>query len=128
MVETTDVIFAVDSIPAIFAITADPFLVFTSNVFAILGLRSLYFALAGMMNKFRYLKVSLALVLLVVGVKMLLAEWLKLALGRHFNLYLLTVILSILAGGVAVSILAERRRMSRLTLMRPPVGKGKDRP
>ena len=60
MVETTDLIFAVDSIPAIFAITADPFLVFTSNVFAILGLRSLYFALAGMIDKFRYLKVSLA--------------------------------------------------------------------
>ncbi|MDO8754317.1 MAG: TerC family protein, partial [Anaerolineales bacterium] len=59
MVESTDLIFAVDSIPAIFAITADPFLVFTSNVFAILGLRSLYFALAGMLNKFRYLKLSL---------------------------------------------------------------------
>jgi tellurite resistance protein TerC len=114
MVETTDLIFAVDSIPAIFAITSDPFLVFTSNVFAILGLRSLYFALAGMVTKFRYLKVSLALILLVVGVKMLLAEWLKLALGKHYNLYLLSVILSILAAGVAVSILAERRRMRRL--------------
>ena len=114
MVETTDLIFAVDSIPAIFA-TGDPFLVFTSNVFAILGLRSLYFALAGMVEKFRYLKVSLALVLMVVGVKMLLAEWLKLALGKHFNLYLLTVILSILAAGVAISILAARRRVSRLT-------------
>ncbi|HEY5994272.1 MAG TPA: TerC/Alx family metal homeostasis membrane protein, partial [Gallionellaceae bacterium] len=63
IVETTDVIFAVDSIPAIFAITGDPFLVFTSNVFAILGLRSLYFALAGMIESFRYLKLSLALVL-----------------------------------------------------------------
>jgi tellurite resistance protein TerC len=115
MVETTDLIFAVDSIPAIFAITGDPFLVFTSNVFAILGLRSLYFALAGMVKKFRYLKVSLALVLMVVGVKMLLAEWLKLALGKHFNLYLLAVILSILAAGVAASVLAERRQMSRLT-------------
>jgi tellurite resistance protein TerC len=115
MVETTDVIFAVDSIPAIFAITSDPFLVFTSNVFAILGLRSLYFALAGMVKKFRYLKVSLALVLMVVGVKMLLAEWLKLALGKHFNLYLLTVVLSILAAGVATSVLVERRRMSHLT-------------
>jgi len=115
MVETTDLIFAVDSIPAIFAITSDPFLVFTSNVFAILGLRALYFALAGMVNKFRYLKVSLALVLLVVGVKMLLAEWLKLALGKHFNLYLLIVILSILAAGAAASVLAERRQMSRLT-------------
>ncbi len=103
MVETTDVIFAVDSIPAIFAITGDPFLVFTSNVFAILGLRSLYFALAGMVKKFRYLKVSLALVLTVVGVKMLIAEWLKLALGNYFNLYLLTVVLLILAAGVAAS-------------------------
>ena len=110
MVETTDVIFAVDSIPAIFSITSDPFLVFTSNVFAILGLRSLYFALAGMVNKFRYLKVSLALVLMLVGVKMLLAEWLKVALGRHFNLYLLTLVLSILAAGVAASVLAEHRR------------------
>jgi tellurite resistance protein TerC len=115
MVETTDLIFAVDSIPAIFAITADPFLVFTSNVFAVLGLRSLYFALAGMVNKFQYLKVSLAVVLLVVGVKMLLAEWLKLALGKHFNLYLLAVILSILAVGVVASMLTERRRMRRLT-------------
>ena len=110
MVETTDVIFAVDSIPAIFAITADPFLVFTSNVFAILGLRSLYFALAGMVKKFRYLKVSLALVLMVVGAKMLVAEWLKFAIGKHFNLYLLAVVLSILAAGVAASVLAERRR------------------
>ncbi|MRR16794.1 MAG: TerC family protein [Deltaproteobacteria bacterium] len=108
MVETTDLIFAVDSIPAIFAITGDPFLVFTSNVFAILGLRSLYFALAGMMSKFRYLKPALALVLMVVGVKMLIAEWLKLALGKHFNLYLLMVVLAILAAGVAVSLIAER--------------------
>ena len=115
MVETTDLIFAVDSIPAIFAITTDPFLVFTSNVFAILGLRSLYFALAGMVEKFRYLKVALAVVLLVVGVKMLLAEWLKRALGRHFNLYLLMVILGVLAAGVIASVIAERRENSRLT-------------
>ena len=115
MVETTDLIFAVDSIPAIFAITGDAFLVFTSNVFAILGLRSLYFALAGMVKKFRYLKVSLALVLMVVGVKMLLAEWLKIALGKHFNLYLLLVVLVILVAGVAGSLLAERRSISRLT-------------
>jgi tellurite resistance protein TerC len=110
MVETTDVVFAVDSIPAIFAITGDPFLVFTSNVFAMLGLRSLYFVLAGMVKKFRYLKVSLASVLMVVGVKMLLAEWLKLALGRHFNLYLLTVVLLILAAGVAASVVEDHRR------------------
>jgi len=115
MVESTDLIFAVDSIPAIFAITADPFLVFTSNVFAILGLRSLYFALAGMLDKFRYLKVSLALVLMVVGVKMLVAEWLKLALGKHFNFYLLGLVLLILAAGVAVSLIAGRRGEGRLT-------------
>jgi tellurite resistance protein TerC len=115
MVETTDLIFAVDSIPAIFAITGDPFLVFTSNVFAILGLRSLYFALAGMVSKFRYLKAALAVVLLVVGVKMLLAEWLKLALGRHFNLYLLGLVLAILAAGVAASLNAERRSASGRT-------------
>lgn len=72
VVETTDVVFAVDSIPAIFGITRDPFLVFTSNVFAIMGLRSLYFALASLMNKFAYLKYSLAFILVFVGVKMML--------------------------------------------------------
>lgn len=103
MVEFTDLIFAVDSIPAIFAITSDPFLVFTSNVFAILGLRSLYFALSGMIDKFRYLKVSLALVLMLVGVKMMTHTWLKEFLGANFNLYLLAVVLLILAGGVVAS-------------------------
>ena len=109
MVETTDVIFAVDSIPAIFAITGDPFLVFTSNVFAILGLRSLYFALAGMVQKFRYLKIALAAVLMIVGFKMMLATWLKLVLGEHFNLILLMVIAVVLACGVIGSIVADRR-------------------
>jgi tellurite resistance protein TerC len=114
IVESTDVVFAVDSIPAIFAITADPFLVFTSNVFAILGLRSLYFALAGMLDKFRYLKVSLALVLLVVGIKMFVAEWLKVSVGKHFNLYLLGVIFSILSTGVITSWMADQRDNGRL--------------
>ncbi len=104
LVETTDLIFAVDSIPAVFAITADPFLVFTSNAFAILGLRSLYFALAGMIDKFRYLKVSLATVLFVVGLKMLLVEQLKESLGPGFNLYLLLVIVMILASGILASL------------------------
>ena len=108
VVETTDVIFAVDSIPAIFAITADPFLVFTSNVFAILGLRALYFALAGMLDKFCYLKFALAQVLLVVGLKMFFAETLKDWLGKHFNLYLLVVIFSILTAGVLASLFAQR--------------------
>lgn len=109
MVETSDLIFAIDSIPAIFAITGDPFLIFTSNVFAILGLRSLYFALAGMVNRFRYLKAALALVLMVVGVKMLIAEWLKLMFGKHFNLYLLAIVLVILAVGIAASLMVARR-------------------
>jgi tellurite resistance protein TerC len=74
LVELTDLIFAVDSIPAIFAVTTDPFIVYTSNVFAILGLRALYFALAGVMDKFHYLKIGLGVVLAFVGVKMLLAH------------------------------------------------------
>jgi tellurite resistance protein TerC len=73
VVETTDLLFALDSIPAIFAITTDPFIVYTSNIFAILGLRSLYFALAGLMNLFHYLRIGLAIVLTFVGLKMLLA-------------------------------------------------------
>lgn len=77
IIEFTDLIFAVDSIPAIFAVTRDPFIVYTSNVFAILGLRSLYFALAGMVDKFRYLKVGLSFVLMFVGVKMLLLDIFK---------------------------------------------------
>jgi tellurite resistance protein TerC len=108
VVEFTDLIFAVDSIPAIFAITTDPFLVFTSNVFAILGLRSLYFALSGMLDTFKYLKLSLALVLMVVGTKMLVAEWLKGMLGSGFNFYLLGVVLTILAVGVVASLIDSR--------------------
>jgi tellurite resistance protein TerC len=72
LIEFSDLVFAVDSIPAIFAITQDPFIVFTSNVFAILGLRSLYFALAGIVHRFHYLKYGLALVLAVIGAKMIL--------------------------------------------------------
>ena len=107
VVETTDLIFAVDSIPAIFAITADPFLVFTSNVFAILGLRSLYFALAGLIDKFRFLKVSLAVVLALVGVKMLTAEWLKAtfpAIKAGLNFYVLGMVALVLGLGVVASL------------------------
>ncbi len=75
LIELTDVVFALDSIPAIFAITTDPFIVYTSNVFAILGLRALYFALAGIVHRFHYLKYGLSLVLVVVGVKMILNAW-----------------------------------------------------
>ena len=99
-VEATDVMFAADSIPAIFAVTRDPFIVFTSNIFAIFGLRSLYFALAGMMDAFRYLKVGLALVLLFVGAKMTLSGVLTVPI-----LVSLGVIVLILAGSVVVSLL-----------------------
>jgi len=109
LVETTDLIFAVDSIPAIFAITTDPFIVFTSNVFAILGLRSLYFALSGAIAKFRYLKVSLAAILGLVGVKMLAAEWLKDVIGPSFNFYLLGIVAAILGVGVLASVIVARR-------------------
>jgi len=74
VVETTDIVFAVDSIPAIFAITKDPFLVFTSNIFAILGLRSLYFVLASLLGKFKHLKYSLIFILFFVGVKILISQ------------------------------------------------------
>jgi tellurite resistance protein TerC len=105
MVEATDLLFAVDSIPAIFAITADPFLVFASNAFAILGLRSLYFVLAGALDRFRYLKTSLALVLALVGTKMLAHTWLKQALGEHFTLYVLAAVVLILSAGAIASLL-----------------------
>jgi len=109
LVEFTDVIFAVDSIPAVFAVTTDAFLVFTSNVFAILGLRSLYFALAGMIDRFKYLKLSLSLVLMVIGVKMMTHGWLKAWLGVHFNFYVLAVVATIIAAGVVVSLVATRK-------------------
>jgi tellurite resistance protein TerC len=104
MIEITDLVFAVDSIPAIFAITADPFLVFTSNVFAILGLRSLYFALAGALHVLKYLKHALAIVLLTVGVKMVAHSWLEHLLGPGFNLYLLAAVVLILGVGALASV------------------------
>ncbi|MBN1845965.1 MAG: TerC family protein [Sedimentisphaerales bacterium] len=97
-VESSDVMFAVDSIPAIFAVTTDPFIIFTSNVFAILGLRSLYFALAAMIHRFRYVRQALVLVLLYVGIKMLLSH--------HYPIETwisLLVIVSILAAALAAS-------------------------
>ncbi|MCY7417354.1 MAG: TerC family protein [Chloroflexi bacterium] len=103
-VETTDLIFAVDSIPAIFAITTDPFIVFTSNAFALLGLRSLYFLLADAADRFRYLKVGLALVLIFVGGKMLLSEVFKIDPVPS-----LAVIVAIIGGSVVASLWANRR-------------------
>jgi tellurite resistance protein TerC len=103
IVESTDLIFAVDSIPAIFAVTSNPFIVYTSNVCAILGLRSLYFALAGMMSKFVYLKLGLSAVLTFVGVKMLLA-----GVWPMPTLVSLGVIIGILAIAVIASIVRTR--------------------
>jgi tellurite resistance protein TerC len=103
-VEATDVVFAVDSIPAIFTITADPFLVFSSNIFAILGLRSLFFLLAGLLDSFHALRYSLAAILLLIGCKMFFADWLKETIGQHFNLVLLAVVATMLAGGVVASL------------------------
>jgi tellurite resistance protein TerC len=106
LVEFTDLIFAVDSIPAIFAVTTDPFIVYTSNVFAILGLRSLYFALAGMMDKFHYLKIGLGAVLTFVGVKMCLGHspW---KIDTHLSLL---VIVTILASSVVASLVWPKKR------------------
>jgi tellurite resistance protein TerC len=104
MVELTDVVFAVDSIPAILAVTRDPFLVFTSNAFAILGLRSLYFAVAGLMAMFRYLKYSLVAILAFVGVKMLLIDHYH--VPNHISL---AIILATLGLGIVASIWATRR-------------------
>jgi tellurite resistance protein TerC len=104
VVETTDVIFAVDSIPAIFAITTDPFIVYTSNVFAILGLRALYFMLAGVMEMFVYLKVGLSFVLVFVGVKMTLVDVYKIPIGASLG-----VIGGILLLSVLMSLASQRR-------------------
>jgi len=105
LIEFSDVIFAVDSIPAIFAVTKDPFIVYTSNVFAILGLRSLYFALAGVMDKFHYLKIGLGVVLTFVGVKMLLSHtpW------KIDTLVSLGVIVGVLATSVIVSLMRPKK-------------------
>lgn len=96
-VEVSDVVFAVDSIPAIFAVTLDPFIVFTSNVFAILGLRSLYFLLAGVIPKFTYLKVGLSVVLIFVGAKMLLADFFKVPIGISLGAIVLILAVSVVA-------------------------------
>jgi tellurite resistance protein TerC len=96
-VEVSDVVFAVDSIPAIFAVTLDPFIVFTSNVFAILGLRSLYFLLAGVIPKFTYLKVGLSVVLIFVGAKMLLVDFIKVPIGISLAAIVLILGVSVLA-------------------------------
>ncbi len=94
-VEFTDLIFAFDSIPAIFAITSDPFIIYTSNIFAILGLRAMYFALAGIIDKFHYLKIGLSMILIFIGFKMLIVDLYKIPIGYSLGVIALVLILSV---------------------------------
>ncbi len=96
VVEWSDLVFAIDSIPAIFAVTRDPFLVYSSNVFAILGLRALFFVLAGMMDKFVYLKPGVALILVFVGVKMTLSYWVHIPILASLAVILLTLVTAVI--------------------------------
>jgi tellurite resistance protein TerC len=108
--ELTDILFAVDSIPAVFAITEDPFLVATSNIFALLGMRSLYALLAGVIARLRYLRPALALVLFFVGAKLLAAHWVKVPVGIS-----LVVVAALLTGGVVASLWPSRLRRPSVT-------------
>jgi tellurite resistance protein TerC len=118
VIETTDVLFAIDSIPAVFAVTDNPFIVYTSNVFAILGLRALYFLLAGVMDMFRYLKYGLALILAFVGVKMLLGHS---AYKIPINVSL-SVIGLILALSIIISLVVGRRELKREKMQAEQLG------
>ena len=104
LIEFVDLVFAVDSVPAIFAITTDPFIVYTSNIFAILGLRALYFALAAMIHRFKYLKYALALVLVLIGTKIFLVG----IIGKTPPVISLSVTFGLIAGGVVVSMWKTR--------------------
>jgi tellurite resistance protein TerC len=107
-VEITDLVFAIDSIPAILAISRDPFIVYTSNAFAILGLRSLFFALAGLLNLLQYLKYGLSVVLMFIGSKMVLAEWVHISTGVS-----LLVVVSVLGISTIASLLSPARRKKK---------------
>lgn len=118
MVELADLVFAVDSVPAIFAITTDPYIVYTSNIFAILGLRALYFALAAMVHRFRYLKYALALVLVFIGSKIFYTQF----FGKPDPLISLGVTMALIAGGVVVSLLKTRGEDRETPSMQAPAG------
>ena len=105
LIEASDLVFAVDSIPAIFAITTDPFIVFTSNIFAILGLRALYFLMADVADRFHLLKYGLAMVLTFIGSKMLIAPWYHMPVAAS-----LTVVAVLIGGSVVASLIATRKR------------------
>ncbi len=110
LIEISDVVFALDSVPAIFGVTLDPFIVFTSNVFAILGLRSLYFAIASLIGRFEYLKAGLAMVLVFIGGKMIAARWIEIPPPAS-----LAVVAALLGGSMAFSLL-KTRRLGRASL------------
>lgn len=110
VINTTDIVFATDSIPAIFAVTRDPFIIYTSNICAVLGLRALYFLLAGIMDKFHYLKIGLSLVLIFIGVKMLLEDFFHIPIIAS-----LAVVAAILASAIFASLLRPQ------TVDRPPM-------
>ena len=116
VVEVTDLVFAVDSIPAIFAITRNTFIVYTSNVFAILGLRSMYFLLAGVVEKFRYLRYGLAIVLTFIGIKMLIT-----AIGLHIPIWFsLVFVATVLLGSVGASLLFPADEATKIDVDLPP--------
>ncbi|HEX7052165.1 MAG TPA: TerC family protein [Longimicrobiales bacterium] len=117
LVETTDLIFAVDSIPAVFAVTQDPFIVYTSNIFAILGLRALYFLLAGVIERFHYLQIGLAVILVFVGLKMLLANVYHIPIAVSLGVIVLT-----LAIAVGASLLFPKKAEAESPVERPAKG------
>jgi tellurite resistance protein TerC len=109
VIETTDLVFAIDSIPAIFAVTRDPFIVYSSNVFAILGLRSLFFVLAAMLDKFEYLKPGVSAILIFVGVKMLISHWVHIPVGLSLGVVVGTLALAVVGSVLKARYVAARR-------------------
>jgi tellurite resistance protein TerC len=111
IIEASDVLFAVDSIPAVFGVTKDPFIVYTSNIFAILGLRSMFFALEGLMHMFRFLKVGLSIILILIGLKLCFLHLVEAKLQlQHVELMVLGVVLLVLLGSVGLSVLFPERK------------------
>jgi len=117
IVEMSDLLFAIDSIPAVLAITTDSFIVITSNVFAILGLRSLYFLLAGMMDRFIYLKPSLIILLSFIGFKMITSDFLHISVEVS-----LAIVFSVLGGGILMSFIRTRRMRTKIGEAEPTIG------
>jgi tellurite resistance protein TerC len=116
LIEISDVIFALDSVPAIFGVTLDPFIVFTSNIFAILGLRSLYFAIASLIGRFEYLKFGLSFVLVFIGVKMTISGWL------HISAFVSLAVVAAMLGGSIVFSIVKTRNVAETGEVRTPPG------